>query len=360
MLLRASEPEQATVRAAVECVGNTEGAIKNRARICLRQVGKNPIMVKHFPACSKLDAMDRWNEIEVFTRVAELGSISKAADALGMSVSATSRHLIGLEERLKVRLIQRTTRQLYLTVEGERFYAQSKEFLQGMKEAEVSISDIALNPTGLLRVSASLSFCLLHLNPLITQFTKEYPKVTFDVVASNRYYDIIENGVDVAIRTRRIESDSSITIRRLAETRRLLAASPEYLARRGVPTHPDELRDHNLILYTLADNWNQFTFRRNGETITVPVTGMINSNDGQIIVKAALDGLGIVAQPTYIIAEDLASKRLVRVLDDWDLPRLTMNIAFPTKAYLPARTRLFIDYLVRRFKDNDYEAQWTK
>ncbi|NSL21715.1 LysR family transcriptional regulator [Agrobacterium tumefaciens] len=304
--------------------------------------------------------MDRWNEIEVFTHVAELGSVSKAAQALGMSVSATSRHLIALEERLKVRLIQRTTRQLYLTVEGEKFFAQSKEFLQGMKEAEINISDVALNPTGLLRVSASLSFCLLHLNPIIAQFTKEYPNVTFDVVASNRYYDIIENGVDVAIRTRRVESDSSITIRRLAETRRLLAASPSYLAQRGLPTHPAELKDHDLILYTLADNWNQLAFSRNGETVTMPVNGMINSNDGQILVKAALDGLGILAQPTYIIAEELSSGRLVRVLDDWDLPRLTMNIAFPTKAYLPARTRLFIDYLVRNFKDSDYEAQWTR
>ncbi len=304
--------------------------------------------------------MDKWNEIEVFTHVAELGSVSRAAEALGMSVSATSRHLIALEERLKVRLIQRTTRQLYLTVEGEKFYTRSKDFMQGMKEAELSISEVALNPTGLLRISASLSFCLLHLNPIIAEFTKQYPKVTFDVVSSNRYYDIIENGVDIAIRTRRVEADSSITIRRLAETRRLLAATPEYIERRGMPQSPEELKGHDLILYTLADNWNELTFKKDTETVTVPVTGMINSNDGQIIVKAGLDGLGIMAQPTYIIQEHLESGRLVRVLDDWDLPRLTMNIAFPTRAHLPARTRLFIDYLVKTFRDHDYETLWTQ
>ncbi|MCY1325939.1 HTH-type transcriptional regulator DmlR [compost metagenome] len=304
--------------------------------------------------------MDKWNEIEVFTHVAELGSVSKAAEALGMSVSATSRHLISLEERLNVRLIQRTTRQLYLTVEGEKFYGRSKDFLQGMKEAEQTISEVALNPTGLLRISASLSFCLLHLNPIIAEFTKLYPKVTFDVVSSNRYYDIIENGVDVAIRTRRVEADSSITIRRLAETRRLLAASPTYLERRGVPQAPDDLKAHDLILYTLADNWNELTFRQGNETVTVPVTGMINSNDGQIIVKAGLDGLGIMAQPTYIIQEHLEAGRLVRVLDDWDLPRLTMNIAFPTRAHLPARTRLFVDYLVKTFRERAYESIWTQ
>lgn len=303
--------------------------------------------------------MDKWNEIEVFTHVAELGSVSKAAEALGMSVSATSRHLIALEERLKVRLIQRTTRHLYLTVEGEKFYGRSKDFLLGMKEAEMSISDVALNPSGLLRVSASLSFCLLHLNPIIAEFTKQYPKVSFDVVASNRYYDIIENGVDIAIRTRRVEADSSITIRRLAETRRLLAASPDYLEKRGTPQTPDDLRNHDLLLYTLADHWNELTFRRELEATTIPVTGLINSNDGQILVKAGLDGLGIMAQPTYIIQEHLKSGRLVRVLDDWDLPRLTMNIAFPTRAHLPARTRLFIDYLVKSFRDRDYESMWT-
>lgn len=304
--------------------------------------------------------MDKWNEIEVFTHVAELGSVSKAAEALGMSVSATSRHLISLEERLNVRLIQRTTRQLYLTVEGEKFYSRSREFMQGMKEAEQTISEVALNPTGLLRISASLSFCLLHLNPIIAQFAKLYPKVSFDVVSSNRYYDIIENGVDVAIRTRRVEADSSITIRRLAETRRLLAATPEYLERRGVPAAPEDLKNHDLLLYTLADNWNELSFKNGTETTMIAVTGMISSNDGQIIVKAGLDGLGIMAQPTYIIQEYLETGQLVRVLDEWDLPRLTMNIAFPTRAHLPARTRLFIDYLVRTFREHDYESVWTR
>lgn len=304
--------------------------------------------------------MDRWTEIEVFSQIAELGSITRAAETLSMSTSAASRYLIALEERLKVRLVQRTTRQLYLTVEGEKFYARSRDLLAGMREAEHEISEVALNPTGLLRVSASLSFCLLHLNHVIAGFTKLYPRVTFDVVVSNRYYDIIENGVDVAIRTRRVEADSSITIRRLAETRRLLAASPEYLERKGIPSSPHELVSHDLLIYTLADNWNQLTFRRSEETTTVAVNGLLNSNDGQVIVRADLDGLGILAQPTYIIEEHLALGRLVRVLDDWDLPRLTMNIAFPSKAHLPARTRLFIDYLVQTFRENEYEAAWTR
>ena len=166
--------------------------------------------------------------------------------------------------------------------------------------------------------------------------------------------------LDLAIRTRRVEADSSITIRRLAETRRLLAASPEYLDRRGIPKHPEELTGHDLILYTLADNWNEFSFRRGGEAVVVKVDGAIVANDGQLICKAARDGLGILAQPTYIIQTDLAAGRLVRVLDDWDLPRLTMNIAYASKFFVPLRTRLFIDFLVEQFRAQNYEETWTR
>jgi len=303
--------------------------------------------------------VDRWTEIEVFVQIAESGSISRAAEALGISVSATSRYLMTLEERLNIRLVHRTTRQLSLTGEGEIFCERCRDILGSMKEAEASISEAARNPTGLLRVQASLSFCLLHLTPLIPAFTERYPRIRIEIVAANRYHDIIENGIDVAVRTRRVEADSQITIRRLAQTRRLLAASPHYLERHGIPERPEDLARHRLILYTLADNWNELRFKKGADTITVPVNGTLNANDGQLIRSVALDGLGILAQPTYIIHEDLAAGRLVRVLDDWDLPRLTMNIAYPTKAFLPAKTRFFIDFLVEDFRRHDYERLWT-
>ena len=292
-------------------------------------------------------------------QIADSGSISRAAEALGMSVSATSRYLMVLEERLNIRLVHRTTRQLSLTGEGEIFCERCRDILGSMKEAEASVSEAARNPIGLLRVQASLSFCLLHLTPLLPAFRERYPRIRIEIVAANRYHDIIENGIDVAVRTRRIEADTQITIRRLAQTRRLLAASPDYLERHGTPERPEDLARHRLILYTLADDWNELRFRKGTETITVPIEGTLNANDGQLIRVAALDGLGILAQPTYIIHEDLTAGRLVRVLDDWDLPRLTMNIAYPTKAFLPAKTRLFIDFLVEDFRQHEYERIWT-
>jgi DNA-binding transcriptional LysR family regulator len=304
--------------------------------------------------------MDRWTEFKVFVAIADERSMTKAASALDLSVSGISRHLMNLEARLGARLIQRSTRQLSLTSEGEALLSDARDLLATWEAAEANVTARSHAPTGRLRIGASLSFSLLHLMPVVAQFRRLYPALAIEIVSSNRYYDIIENGLDLAIRTRRVEADSSITIRRLGETRRLLAASPEYLADSGVPEHPRELIDHDLILYTLADNWNEFSFRRDDEEVVVKIEGAILANDGQLICQAARDGLGILAQPTYIVQDDLDAGRLVRVLDDWDLPRLTMNVAYPSKSFIPIRTRLFIDFLVERFRLNDFEAHWTR
>tara|TARA_R110002124_G_scaffold1797_19_gene11636 strand:+ start:9267 stop:10181 length:915 start_codon:yes stop_codon:yes gene_type:complete len=304
--------------------------------------------------------MDRWTEFQVFAKIAEERSMTRAASALNLSVSGISRHLMNLEARLGARLVQRSTRQLSLTSEGEALYVDARDLLATWEAAEANVTARSHAPTGVLRIGASLSFSLLHLMPVVAQFRQLYPALAIEIISSNRYYDIIENGLDLAIRTRRVEADSSITIRRLGETRRLLAASPDYLARRGTPTHPSELIDHDLILYTLADNWNEFSFRRADEQVHVKVDGAVIANDGQLIVKAARDGLGILAQPTYIIEDEVDSGRLVRVLDEWDLPRLTMNIAYPSKSFVPLRTRLFIDFLVERFRAGNFEQSWTR
>lgn len=303
--------------------------------------------------------MDRWTELELFVQAAELGSLTLAAERLDMSTSAASRHLASLEDRLDARLINRTTRRLGLTEAGQRFLTRAQELLSGLAEAEASIREIVVKPTGILRISASLSFCLEHIEPLLPSFTELYPQLTIELVASNRYYDIIENNVDLAIRTRRVEADSSVMIRRLAETRRLLAASPAYLHRHGTPTSPVDLRSHRMLIYNLADKANELQLRRGEDTQTIAVKGFVTANDGQIIRRAALDHMGILAQPAYIISADLAAGRLVRVLDDWDLPRLTVNIAYPARAHLPAKVRLFIDYLAAEFQRKNFEALWT-
>ena len=303
--------------------------------------------------------MDRFAEMELFVQVAELGTLSKAADALGISLAGASRYLIALESRLGVRLMQRTARKMVMTEGGAAFYQRCKEVLSQMREAEALVTETAVNPAGLLRVTASLSFCLLHITPMLPAFTARHPQITVDVVAANRYYDIIDNGVDVAIRTRQVEAESNITIRRLAETRRVLAASPDYIARHGLPTTPKQLADHQVLNYVYAVNPTELSFRRGGETRLVKIKALLDANDGQILRVAALDGMGILVQPKYIVYDDIAAGRLVPVLDDWDLPRLTINVAFQTRMHMPAKVRLFIDALIERFRVNDYERLWT-
>lgn len=302
--------------------------------------------------------MDRFNEMQVFVAIADLQNMTRVSEQLGMSVSAVSRALSGLEQRLNVRLVQRSTRQLSLTSEGESFAQRAREILADLDEAEDRAGRANAEPQGTLRVGASLSFALLHLLPVIRDFKRDYPKVRIEIEASNRYYDIIEHNLDLAVRNRLAEADSSVTIRRLAEAPRLLAASPDYLARQGVPAQPEDLTAHAMLLYALAADGNSLALTRGGETRRVSPQADMICNDGQLIRRAALDGMGILIQPAYIIHDDLMAGRLVRVLPDWSLPHLHMNIAYPSRSFLLLRTRLFIDALVRHFRDNDLPGKW--
>ncbi|KAA0585424.1 LysR family transcriptional regulator (plasmid) [Azospirillum oryzae] len=303
--------------------------------------------------------MDQFRQIELFVQIADSGSISKAAEALQLSVSAASRILFQLEKRLGVRLVQRTTRQLFLTEAGSEYRRRCKSILADMREADASVQDIVVKPSGLLRVTASLSFCLLHIEPMLSSFSARYPDITIDIVAANRYLDIIDNNVDVAIRTRQFEADRALTIRKLAKTRRVLAASPQYLEAYGTPKEPADLAGHKMLIYDYALNPNELSFKKNEESATIHVTPFLSTNDGQVVVKAALDHIGVLVQPKYIIYDDLASGKLVSVLDDWHLPMLTMNIAFQTRAFMPAKVRVFVEALVERFKSNDYNNLWS-
>jgi DNA-binding transcriptional LysR family regulator len=217
---------------------------------------------------------------------------------------------------------------------------------------------VIVKPSGVLRVTASLSFCLLHIVPLLEEFTQNYPDISVDVIAANRYYDIIENGVDVAIRTRQVEADSNITVRKLAETRRIMAASPTYLKRFGVPRAPDDLAFHKVLNYALAAHPEELHFTRDNKVTVVKVRPLLDANDGQILRAAALSHMGVLVQPKYIVQDDLTAGRLVSVLDDWQLPSLTINIAFQTRVYMPAKARVFIEALVERFRKQEFQQLW--
>jgi DNA-binding transcriptional LysR family regulator len=304
--------------------------------------------------------VDKWLEVQLFVQTAELGSVSKASEALGLSSSAGSRYLANLEHRLGARLVERNTRRLFLTEVGDEFYRRCRNITSEMEEAEALVSSALLSPVGTLRVTASVSFCSQIIAPLLPEFTRRHPKLNVSVTAANRYFDLIESGVDIAIRTREHEADSALVIRRLAETRRILAASPEYLSRHGTPKSIEELDGHRFLIYTLANNPYDLAFTKGEITQTVKINGLLESNEGQVICKAGLNGLGIVIQPVYIIHDELVAGRLVPILDDWDLPRLKINIAYQNRKYLSSKVRVFMDFLSENFSQMEYERRWTQ
>jgi DNA-binding transcriptional LysR family regulator len=304
--------------------------------------------------------MDRLTEIELFVRVAELGSITKAAEKLELSVSSASRYLIGLETRLGARLVDRGTRGIYLTQIGQAHFERCKQLLGALHEAETLVSETTASPGGVLRIATTVSFGMNHIGPILPEYTRRYPNVSVNVEVNNRYTGLLDSDVDLAVRAREHEADSSITVRRLAETRRVLAASPAYLSRHGIPREPKDLNSHQLLLYSYANRPEELHFTRHGTTTILPVNGALKSNEGQVIRAAALHGLGILVQPKYVIYDDIVSGRLVPVLDAWDLPRLTINLAYASRRFVPAKVRTFIDFLLEHFEKMEFERKWTE
>ncbi|MEZ5664405.1 MAG: LysR family transcriptional regulator [Burkholderiaceae bacterium] len=303
--------------------------------------------------------MDRLAELELLVKVADCGSLTQAAEALGLSKPAASRHLAALEERLNTRLVERNTRRLFLTEEGLVYLERARHILGELREADAVISSKTINPTGVLRVSASLSFAMQQIAPRLARFRERYPQLRVHVEVSNRYLDMIDNDIDVAIRTREFEPDSSITIRRLAATRRVLCASPAYVSRMGTPRTPADLDRHDFLLYVLANRSNELRLSRGGEMERVQVQGVLTSNDGQVLRAAALKGMGILVQPSYIVYDDIVSGRLIPILNEWDLPRLQINIAYQSRRYPSAKVRAFVDFLATEFAAGDFERRWT-
>jgi DNA-binding transcriptional LysR family regulator len=292
--------------------------------------------------------MDRIREMSSFVAVAEAGSFVAAADVTGLSKAAVSRHVAELEERLGVRLMQRTTRRLSLTDDGQRFFARCKELLAAIDEAEAELSSTTGNPSGLIRVNAPLTFGTLHLAPLWGLFMNLYPQVTLDVTLGDRIVDLVEDGYDLAIRITEL-LDSALVSRTLASTRMVLCASPQYLAAHGTPTQPSELVTHRVIAYsywTTRDEWN-FTGPE-GE-VTVRIKAGMHTNNGDTCRFAALLHQGVILQPDFLIGDDLRSGALIELMPDYRAMTLGIHALYPSRKHLPLKVRRLIDFLVESF-----------
>jgi len=286
--------------------------------------------------------------MQSFCAVVDAGSFVKAADALGMSKAAVSRYVGELEARLGVRLLHRTTRRMSLTEEGTVFDARCRELLSGVAEAEAEVGSRSGAARGLLRVNAPLTFGIRHLGPLWATFRERHPQVRVDVTLSDRIVDLVDEGYDLAIRIATLPSSTLIS-KRLATTRMVLCASPQYLKLRGVPTHPSELADHDVIAYSYWAAGDQWPFDGPDGPVSVTIKPWMHTNNGDTCRAVALAHHGMILQPTFLVGEDLAAGRLVELLPEYRSIELGIYAIYPTRKHVALKVRALIDFLAQQF-----------
>lgn len=297
--------------------------------------------------------MDQFKQISAFVEAATRGSLSAAARAEGLTPAIMGRRLDALERRLGVRLLTRTTRRLTLTFEGQAFLEDCQRLLNDLANAEASVSLGGVKASGHLKLSAPAGFGRLHVAPHVGEFLDANPEVSVNLDLSDRLVDLVNEGIDCAVRIGEL-SDSSLVSVRLGDMRRAVVASPEYVARNGAPVTLDELSQHECLSLGQQRGW---TFRDpddEGGSLTVKVAGRFECNDGAVLREWALAGRGLAWRSLWEVGEDLRAGRLVPVLDAWAARPLGIYALFPQRRQLPLRVRLFIDYLKHTYSIPGY------
>lgn len=298
--------------------------------------------------------MDRLKQIESFVAVAVKGSLTAAAHAEGVAPAVIGRRIDALEERLGVKLLLRTTRRITLTHEGSAFLEDCQRLLADLSNAEASVSAGGVKASGHLRITAPAGFGRRHVAPLVPGFLARHPEVSMSLNLSDRVVDIVNEGVDCAVRVGDLP-DSSLVSVRLAENRRLCVATPEYLKRAGTPRHPNDLARHEcLTLSSDASQTRGWAFTIDGEVTHMRPSGRLDCGDGQVLHDWCLAGMGIAWRSTWEVEHEVAAGKLVSVLDDFAAPPNGIYAVFPHAKHLPLRVRLWIDYLKHTYGDAAY------
>lgn len=293
-------------------------------------------------------------DLEVFASVAASGSMSLAAKELGYSPAVISKRIKRLEEKLGARLFQRTTRQISLTEAGQGFYERVLAVLEGLEEAEDFVSGRANTVNGTLKVSAPTSFGRMHIAPHLKGFMERHPDLSVNLVLSDEFIDIIEGSYDLAIRIADLNS-SSLVARRLAPVRRVLCASAQYVVTHGMPTTIEDLKKHRCLPAHNNDVWR---LEGPGGALSIRPEGMLVTNSSEVIREAVISGLGIALRSTWDIGHELRAGKLVQVLPAYEGSRnVTLSAVYPSRQFLPAKVRLFIDYLAGLYGPSPYWEQ---
>ena len=291
--------------------------------------------------------MDLLGSMEVFVQIVERGSLTAAATACSISPTMAGNHLRALEQRLGMKLLNRTTRRQNLTAFGQDYYTRCQEILRLIADADSQAQDLHASPAGMLRVTAPVTFGNQALIPALADYLAQYPAIRMDLVLSDRVTDLVAEGFEAAIRIGNLP-DSNLIAQPLAPYRLLLCASPAYLARRGTPRTPDDLATHECLSFSHVA-FEEWRMQNHESGIRVPGTARLQLNNGQGLRVAALHGLGITLQPAVLLEHDVAAGRLVQLFPDYPLPIRQMNLVYLPDRYRSARLRSFVDFVTARF-----------
>ena len=292
--------------------------------------------------------MDLLTPMRTFVRVVEAGSFTAVAGEQSTTQPTISRQIGALEEHLGTRLLTRTTRMLTLTDDGRTFYEQTLRVLEALSEAEGAVGRRRAKPSGLLRMATPVVFGRLHIMPRLARFMDRYQDVTVDLVMNDGFTDLIEEGIDLAIRIGEI-TDPGLIARKIGETRRVTVASPRYLAAHGTPTMPADLTHHECVVYTRLATGSRWVFEKDGEHIPVNVGGRFRANNSEGVREAVLSGLGIGLVPIWHFDDEIESGGLTVLLGAYEPSRLPTNAVYPSRRYLPLKVRAMIDFLAHEF-----------
>jgi DNA-binding transcriptional LysR family regulator len=292
--------------------------------------------------------MDKLASIRAFTKVVQHGSFSKAAKELRLSRSAVSKYVIDLEQELGVQLLHRSTRSASPTDNGQAYYERCLVILADLQEADAAVKRFQTEPRGILRVNAPMSFGTLHLGRALADFMEKYPKLQIQFMLSDEFLDPVQEGFDVTLRIADLHS-SSLIARKIVLTRRVVCASPAYLQQRGVPEHPNDLRNHDCLTYGHLATGNQWKLTGSDGDHWVQIPWTLCTNNAELLRDAAIKGRGIALLPTFIAGADLQQGHLRTILAGYAAPELSLYALYPPTPHLASKIRVFIDFLVERF-----------
>ncbi len=288
-------------------------------------------------------------ELEFFTILIKAGSLSAAALEMNLTPPAVSRRLAQLEERLGVRLLNRSTRHFNITPEGEIFLNRAIHIIEDIRTMELEVQNLRSNPRGLLKVHSTLGFGRRFVAKLISEFTRKYPEIEVQLLGEPKQPDPINGDFDIGIRFG-VPNESNVIARKIMSNRRFVCASPEYLANNELIEKPSDLLKHNcIVLHQDEKTSSIWRFKKDEESESVKVKGNLSSNDGEIVVNWAVDGFGVLVRAEWDVQKYLQSGKLVRVLTDYELPQADVYVVYPEKKFIPNKSRVFVDFLVDYF-----------